>query len=77
MTNKNKEKLHCYFRISSRVQEEGSSLETQQIRGKEIAKQRGLEFIPYMEGTASSNSEELTKRPKLQRILLGINEGKI
>jgi DNA invertase Pin-like site-specific DNA recombinase/DNA-binding transcriptional MerR regulator len=77
LTDKNKEKLHCYFRISSRVQEEGSSLETQQIRGKEIAKQRGLEFVPYMEGTASSNSEELTKRPQLQRILLGINEGKI
>jgi len=46
LTKKNKEKLHCYFRISSRVQEESSSLETQEIREKEIAKQRGIEFIP-------------------------------
>ncbi len=74
---KNKEKLHCYFRVSSKVQEEGASLDVQEMRGKQIAKERGLEFEPYMEGSASSNSEDLDKRPQLAKLLLGIREGKV
>ena len=41
-----KEKLHCYFRVSSKVQEEGASLEVQEMRGKQIAKERGWNDIP-------------------------------
>ena len=73
----NKEKLHCYFRVSSAVQEKGASLEVQEMRGRKIAEERGLEFEPYMEGSASSNSENLDKRPQLAKLLLGIREGKV
>ena len=77
MNKEIKEKLHCYFRVSSAVQEKGASLEVQEMRGQKIAEERGLEFEPYMEGSASSNSENLDKRPQLAKLLLGIREGKV
>ena len=77
MNSKNKEKLHCYFRVSSAIQEQGASLNVQEMCGRKIAEERGLEFEPYMEGSASSNSENLDKRPQLAKLLLGIKEGKV
>ena len=77
MNSENKEKLHCYFRVSSAIQEQGASLNVQEMCGRKIAEERGLEFEPYMEGSASSNSENLDKRPQLAKLLLGIKEGKV
>ena len=77
MYSENKEKLHCYFRVSSAIQEQGVSLNVEEMRGRKIAEERGLEFEPYMEGSQSSNSENLDKRPQLAKLLLGIKEGKV
>ena len=59
------------------MQEQGASLNVQEMRGRKIAEERGLEFEPYMEGSASSNSEKFDKRPQLAKLLLGIKEGKV
>ena len=77
MSKKLKEKLHCYFRVSSAVQEKGASLEVQEKIGRKISKDKGLVFVPYPEGSASSNSETLEKRPQLQKLLLKIRDGEV
>lgn len=77
MSNKIKEQLHCYFRVSSSIQEKGASLEVKDMRGRKIAEERGLEYIPYPEGSASSHSETLDKRPQLQKLLLKIRDGDV
>ena len=38
MKDKNKETLHCYFRVSSAIQTEGASLDVQEKIAREIAK---------------------------------------
>ena len=77
MNKKNKEQLHCYFRVSSSIQEKGASLAVQEKVGRKIAKDKGLEFVPYAEGSASSNSESLDKRPQLQKLILQIRDGNV
>ena len=72
-----KETLHCYFRVSSKVQTEGASLEVQEKIAKEIAKKNKFKLEMYSEGAASSNNENLDKRPQLAKILLGIRDGHI
>ena len=74
---KEKETLHCYFRVSSAIQKEGASLDVQEKIAKEIAKRNKWNIELYSEGAASSNNENLDKRPQLAKILLGIREGNI
>ena len=72
-----KDIIHCYFRVSSAVQKEGASLDVQEKVAREIAKNKNFDIELYQEGAASSNNENLDKRPQLAKILLGIREGSI
>lgn len=75
MTSK---QLHIYTRVSTRAQEtEGTSLDTQKKLGTQVAKKLKLEPVIHNEGGKSSNHEEIDKRPVLQRLLLGIEEGSV
>jgi DNA invertase Pin-like site-specific DNA recombinase len=67
--------LHIYTRVSSAVQEEGTSLETQKELGIKKSKELGMEFKIWNEGAASSHHEILTNRPKISELLLEINNG--
>ena len=70
--------LHIYTRVSTRVQEtEGTSLDTQKNLGTEVAKKLKLKPVVHNEGGKSSNHEEIDKRPVLQKLLLGIEEGTV
>ena len=70
--------LHIYTRVSTRAQEqEGTSLDTQKRLGTEVAKKLKLKPVIHNEGGKSSDHEEVDKRPVLQKLLLGIEEGDI
>ena len=54
-----KEKLYCYLRVSSKVQEEeGTSLEVQEQMGRELSEKLGLEPI----GNFGPKTEEAVKK---------------
>jgi DNA invertase Pin-like site-specific DNA recombinase len=72
-----KETLYIYTRVSSKVQEEGTSLDEQKKVGLKISKDEGLKPKVLNEGGKSSNFEDCLNRPKLQDIMLGIEEGRI
>ena len=72
-----KETLHIYSRVSTRVQEDGTSLSTQQELGKERAKQLGMKAKIWNEGSASSNYEDLANRPKLLELLSEVGKGNV
>jgi site-specific DNA recombinase len=70
--------LHIYTRVSTRAQEkDGTSLDTQRKLGTEVAKKLKLKPVLMNEGGKSSNHEEIDKRPVLQKLLLGIEEGTV
>lgn len=54
-----KEILHIYIRVSSAVQEEGTSLETQKELGIVKSKELGMKYQIWNEGAASSHHENL------------------
>ena len=72
-----KEILHIYTRVSSAVQEEGTSLETQKELGIKKSKELGMKFQIWNEGAASSHQENLTNRPKISELLFDIEKGNI
>lgn len=72
-----KEILHIYTRVSSAVQEEGTSLETQKELGIKKSKELGMKYQIWNEGAASSYHENLTNRPKIAELLLEIQNGTI
>ena len=74
---KKKETLHIYTRVSTRIQEEGTSLDTQRELGIKKAKELGYKHQVWNEGGASSNNEDLQNRPKMSQLLLAIEEGKV
>ena len=70
--------LHIYTRVSTRAQEiDGTSLDTQKALGEKVAKRLKLKPVLMNEGGKSSNHEEIDKRPVLQKLLLGIEEGTV
>lgn len=70
--------LHIYTRVSTKAQEtEGTSLDTQKQLGTQVAKKLKLKPVLMNEGGKSSNHEEIDKRPVLQKLLLGIEEGTV
>ena len=76
--NMSKKELHIYTRVSTRAQEiEGTSLDTQRKLGTEVAKKLKMKPVLMNEGGKSSNHEEIDKRPVLQKLLLGIEEGTV
>ena len=56
---KKKETLYIYTRISSRSQEDGSSLETQKELGIKKSKELGMDYEVRDEGTQSSSHDDL------------------
>ena len=72
-----KETLHIYTRVSSAVQEEGTSLETQKELGIKKSKELGMKYQIWNEGAASSHHENLTNRPKISELLFELEKGNI
>ena len=72
-----KEILHIYTRVSSAVQEEGTSLETQKDLGIRKSKELGMDFQIWNEGAASSHHENLSNRPKISELLIELEKGTV
>lgn len=72
-----KEILHIYTRVSSAVQEEGTSLETQKELGIRKSKELGMDFQIWNEGAASSHHENLSNRPKISELLIELEKGTV
>jgi len=72
-----KDILHIYTRVSSAVQEEGTSLETQKELGIKKSKELGMKYQIWNEGAASSHHENLTNRPKISELLFELEKGNI
>ena len=73
-----KEILHIYRRVSSDIQaKDGDSLNTQLAQGKQKADSLGYSVKDWNEGSVSSASEDITKRPVMLRLLHAIDEGKV
>jgi len=72
------ETLHCYCRVSSRIQsDEGTSIETQHEVGKLKATSLGMKVKFWNEGAASSDHEEIEKRPVLSSLVTAIADGTV
>ena len=65
---KKKETLHIYTRVSSRIQEEGTSLDTQREHGIKKAQELGMHYEVHNEGSQSSKYEDLHNRPVLEQL---------
>ena len=72
-----KEILHIYTRVSSAVQEEGTSLEIQKELGIRKSKELGMKYHIWNEGAASSHHKNLTNRLKISEFLFDIEKGNI
>jgi len=73
-----KEVLHCYLRVSTRVQEtEGTSLDTQKEQGVLRAKELGFKHKIWNEGAKSSHHEDIGSRPVLSSLLTEIRDGAV
>jgi len=72
-----KEILHIYTRVSTEVQTRGTSLDNQKEVGIKISKEEGLGYKIHNEGGKSSNYETWQNRPKIQDIMIGMEEGRI
>ena len=64
-----KEVLHIYCRVSSLVQVEGTSLNTQQEIGIKLAAQLGMDYVIHNEGGKSSAHDDLSNRPVMLNLL--------
>jgi len=70
-----KETLHIYTRVSTKVQEEGASLDVQRGEGKKKAKELGMKAKIWNEGAASSHYEDFLNRPKLMELMNEVENG--
>ena len=77
ITNDSHKKLYIYCRVSTDIQTKGTSLQNQEKIGRKISKENGLIPVVYNEGGKSSNYETWENRPKIQDIMLGIENGTI
>lgn len=72
---KKKETLHSYLRVSSDIQLEGASLDTQEELGAKKANELGFKHQIWNEGSASSNKDDYDNRPVLRKLLNAIEDG--
>ena len=72
---KKKETLHSYLRVSSDIQLEGASLDTQEELGAKKANELGFKHQVWNEGSASSNKDDYDNRPVLRKLLNAIEDG--
>lgn len=72
------ETLHIYTRVSTSAQEsEGTSLDSQQQLGKNLAKTLGFNFKVWNEGGQSSSKDDLDNRPVLVDLLSEVDSGEV
>ena len=72
------ETLHIYTRVSTSSQEsEGTSLDSQQQLGKNLAKTLGFNFKVWNEGGQSSSKDDLDNRPVLVELLSEVDNGEV
>ncbi len=70
--------LHIYTRVSTTAQEQdGTSLDSQQELGKNLAKQLGLKYRVWNEGGQSSSKDDLDNRPVLVDLLSSVDSGDV
>ena len=69
--------LDIYTRVSSDVQLEGESIQTQKREGIKKSKELGLTPRIWDEGSSSSNKDDLVNRPKLRDLLLEVDNGNV
>jgi len=72
-----KDILHIYMRVSSTIQEEGTSLKTQKEIGIELANKLGMNHQIHNEGGSSSSKDNLDNRPVLMNILKLMDKGEV
>jgi site-specific DNA recombinase len=72
-----RETLHIYSRVSTAIQELGSSLDYQRELGEKCATENGFDFEVHNEGVHSSSSEDPMERDVLRRLLARIENGEI
>jgi hypothetical protein len=63
------EVLHILIRVSTQVQEDGTSLKTQEEKGVELFKRLKMNYQIHNEGGTSSNKDTLDNRPVLLNLL--------
>ena len=56
------ETLHIYSRVSTKSQEDNTSLEQQRSKGKALAELLGMDHKIWDEGVASSSSDDIEER---------------
>lgn len=72
------ETLHIYTRVSTSAQEsEGTSLDSQQKLGQNLAKVLGYNFKIWNEGGQSSAKDDLDNRPVLVELLSEVDNGEV
>jgi DNA invertase Pin-like site-specific DNA recombinase len=69
------EKCAIYARVSSKVQEEGQSLDVQIDAGKKECARRDLQPEVFNEGGRSVKHEDIAKRPEMEELLSQVDEG--
>ena len=72
-----KEKLHIYTRVSSDIQEDGTSLDNQRDTGIAIAKSNNWDPVIHNEGSHTSKSDDPMERPVLRKLLLDVKKGNV
>jgi site-specific DNA recombinase len=75
MSPRNKELLHIYRRVSSKIQLKGYSLEVQLEKGIELSKKLGLGYKDWCEGGKSGSSENIEDREVLMELYGLIQDG--
>ena len=70
-----KEILHIYTRVSTSIQEIGTSLKTQKEIGIELASKMNMDFKVHNEGGSSSSKDNLDNRPILLNLLKLMDKG--
>jgi len=72
-----KETFHIYTRVSSEIQTEGSSLDTQKQVGIKQSETLGFSYRVWDEGGESSKHENLHNREVLNELLIQVDKGKV
>lgn len=64
-----RQRVGFYARVSSEEQTQGYSIDAQLRAGQQLAADRGLEFVPYVEPGRSAKGEDLRRRPTFRQLV--------
>jgi len=71
------EQLHIYIRVSTDIQEDGTSLDNQRDTGVSIANINNWDPVIHNEGSHTSKSDDPMERPILRKLLLDVKSGNV